>query len=115
MSVRGITQTGAVVVKSTQEAKKVPTPAAPKNIAIPSTDLTDKQVAKLTTNPPANPQPKTEEATVTPAKPQIPQIEKQFLKMLQDTTKSMFDKIKSLIPIPPSITPILDLFLAKKS
>jgi hypothetical protein len=53
----------------------------------------------------------------TPQPEKEAQIEKkgQIEKMLKDTTTSIVDKIKSLIPIPESIVHLIDLFLSQKS
>ncbi len=119
MSVKNITSlAGVVTVQPAAAVKQLPKPTAQKT-GFFSGLFESKKVEQLATNPLAKPQaqapeaPKVEAPKVEPKKAFDPASMVLVQNLLKDTSRSTFDKLKSLLPIPESLTSIVNMFLGK--
>src|ERR1700734_4160968 len=82
------------------------------SLARAATAQTAAGVQQLATNPLAKPQ-AIEAPKVEPKKAFDPASMMLVQNLLKDTSRSTFDKLKSLLPIPESLAPIVNMFLGK--
>lgn len=106
----------AVTVQAANPAKQIPAPTAIKRGLF---SRLIGRVEPLTSNPLAKPKtveaPKVEAPKVEPKKGFDPVTALRVQNLLKDTSRSTFEKLKSLLPIPESLAPIIDMIFGKKT
>jgi hypothetical protein len=96
----------SVTVQTAADTKQLPKPASSSF----SGQIESRKVEQLTTNLRAQ-----EQAVESPKKTFDPASMMHVQNLLKETSRSTLDKLKSLLPIPDSLTPIIDMFLGKKT